>query len=90
MYARTVQRGAIARILTALQLEPKFRQEALANQFAGGQNKGLSNLTKAAEMHVRLKLAERADVCEAYIDYVKQLRDDAHADILQALELGEV
>ena len=41
-------------------------------------------------MHVRLKLAEWADVCEAYIDYVKKLRDEAHADILQALELGEV
>jgi hypothetical protein len=78
------------RILTALQLEPKFKQEALANQIAGGQKKGLSNLTTAAEMHVRRKLAERADACEAYIDYVKQLRDEAHADILHALERGEV
>jgi hypothetical protein len=60
------------RILTALQLEPKFKQEALANQIAGGQKKGLSNLTTAAEMHVRRKLAERADACEAYIDYVKR------------------
>jgi len=82
--------NSYCRILTALQLEPKFKQEALANQIAGGQKKGLSNLTKAAEMHVRRKLAERADVCEAYIDYVKQLRDEAHPDILQALERGEV
>ncbi len=82
--------NSYCRILTALQLEPKFKQEALANQIAGGQKKGLSNLTKGAEMHVRLKLAERADVCEAYIDYVKQLKGEAHADILQALERGEV
>lgn len=82
--------NSYCRILTALQLEPKFKQEALANQIAGGQKKGLSNLTKAAEMHVRSKLAERADVCEAYIDYVKQLADEAHADILQALERGEI
>jgi hypothetical protein len=82
--------NSYCRILTALQLEPKFKQEALANQVAGGQNKGLSSLTKAAEMHVRLKLAERADVCEAYIDYVKELRKEADASVLQALERGEM
>ena len=41
-------------------------------------------------MHVRAKLAKRAYVCEAYIDYVKQLRKEAHPSILKALESGEI
>jgi hypothetical protein len=78
------------RIVTALELEPKFRQDALANQKAAGQKTELSGLTKAEKMHVRSKLAELADVCEAYIDYVKELRDEADESILQALECGEI
>jgi hypothetical protein len=78
------------RILIALEFESKLRKAALDNQSAGGRTKGLSILTKAAEMHVRSKLAELADVCEAYIDYVKQLRAGADSKILQALEGGEI
>ena len=78
------------RTVVVLELENKFRQE-VANQRAGGQKKGsLSDLTKGEEMHVRSKLAKRACVCEAYIDYVKQLRKEAHPSILQALESGEI
>ncbi len=82
--------NSYCRVVVVLELEDKFRQEALANQIAGGQKKGLSNLTKAAEMHVRSKLAKLADVCEAYIDYVKQLRKEADASVLQALEREEI
>jgi hypothetical protein len=78
------------RTVVALELENKFRQE-VANQRAGGQKKGSSSdLTKSEEMHVRSKLAKRAYICEAYIDYVKQLRKEAHPSILQALESGEI
>jgi hypothetical protein len=78
------------RTIVVLELENKFRQE-VANHKAGGQTKGsLSNLTKGEEMHVRSKLAKLADVCEAYIDYVKQLREEAHPSILQAHERKEV
>jgi hypothetical protein len=73
-----------------LELEKKLRQE-VANQRADVQKKGsLSDLTKGEEMHVRSKLAKLAGVCEAYIDYVKQLRKEAHLSILQALERGEI
>lgn len=78
------------RIMVALELEPKLRREALANQIAGGQNKVLSNLTKVQEKHVRSQLAKLADTCEAYIDYAKQLRNQADDSILRALERGEV
>jgi hypothetical protein len=78
------------RILTALELEEKFKKQALENQIAGGQKKGLSNLAKAEEMHVRSKLAELADVCETYIDNVKRLRKEADTNILRALESGEI
>jgi hypothetical protein len=78
------------RIMTALQLEPKLKREAQANQIVGGQHKGLSNLTKAAQKHVRSKLAKLADTCEAYIDYAKKLRNEADDCILQALERGEI
>jgi hypothetical protein len=78
------------RTVVVLELENKFRQE-VANQRAGGQKKGpLSDLTKGEETHVRSKLAKLAHVCEAYIDYVKQLRKEAHPSILQALERGEI
>jgi hypothetical protein len=78
------------RTVVVLELENKFRQE-VANQRAGGQKKGpLSDLKKGEETHVRSKLAKLAHVCEAYIDYVKQLRKEAHPSILQALERGEI
>jgi hypothetical protein len=82
--------NSYCRIVVALELENKLRQE-VANQRAGGQKKGLlSDLTKAAEVHLRSKLAELACVCEAYIDYVKELRKEADASVLQALERGEI
>jgi len=82
--------NAFCRIMTALALELKLRGEARHNQFAGGQKKVLSNLTKAQKRRVRAKLAELAHTCEAYIDYVKQLVDEADEKILQALERGEI
>lgn len=82
--------NSYCRVVVVLELEKKFSQE-VANQRAGGQKNGsLSNLTKGEERHVRSKLAKRAGVCEAYIDYVKQLRKEAHPSILQALERGEI
>jgi hypothetical protein len=78
------------RILIALEFESELTKAASDNQSAGGRTKGLSILTRAAEMHVRSQLAKLADACEAYIDYVKQLRAGADVEILQALESGEI
>ena len=82
--------NAYCRIMTALELEPKLKREALANQVVGGQNKGLSSLTKAEERHVRAGLARLAGACEAYIDYVKRLRKGADGSVLGALQSGEI
>jgi hypothetical protein len=82
--------NSYCRIVVVLELEKRFRQD-VANQRADGQKKeSLSDLTKGEEMHVRSKLAKLAGVCEAYIDYVKQLRKEAHPSIVQALERGEI
>ena len=76
--------------MTALQLESRLRREAQENQIAGGKNKGLSNLTKAAEKHVRVELAKLAGTCEAYIDYARQLQNSADESIIRALERGDI
>jgi hypothetical protein len=47
------------RALVAIDLEPGFREKALSNQRAGGQNKGSSKLTEAERVDVRAKIANR-------------------------------
>jgi hypothetical protein len=74
------------RIVVVLELENKLKEEVATQRNAAS----LSNLTKGEERHVRSKLAKLAGVCEAYIDYVKELRKEAHSSLLQALERGEI
>jgi hypothetical protein len=78
--------NSYCRVVVVLELENKFKEEVATQRRAAS----LSNLTKGEEMHVRSKLAKLAGVCEAYIDYVKQLRKEAHPSLLQALERGEI
>jgi hypothetical protein len=78
--------NSYCRVVVVLELENNFKEEVATQRRAAS----LSNLTKGEEMHVRSKLAKLAGVCEAYIDYVKQLRKEAHPSLLQALERGEI
>lgn len=78
--------NAYCRILFALDLEPSFRRQARANQQAGGQNKGSSNLTEA---NVRKEIAKAAGVSEGNVTKVDQLRNAA-PDVLKALHKGDV
>jgi len=71
-------------------LEPWFKEKALANQKAGGENKGSSILTEAQKVDVRAKIAEIAGVSVGNISKVKQLRRTAIPELLQALRNGEV
>jgi len=74
----------------ALDLEPDLREQALANQRAGGQNKGSSKLTEAARVDVRAEMAEAADLSEGTIRKVKQLLGTAIPKLIEALRDGEV
>ena len=78
------------RILLARELEPWFKKKALANQTAGGENKGSSKLTEAERVDVTAKIAEAADVSVGNISKVKQLLMTAIPEILQALRRREI
>jgi hypothetical protein len=51
-----------SRIMLALDLEAELSEKARTNRQIGGQQKGLSNLTKAEIMHVRSEIAKAAAV----------------------------
>jgi hypothetical protein len=78
------------RILLARELQSWFREKALANQQAGGANKGSSKLTEAEKVDVTAKIAEAADVSVGTISMVKQLLRTAIPELVQALRRGEV
>jgi hypothetical protein len=78
--------NAYCRILLARDLEPSLRNQARANQQAGGQNKGSSNLTEA---NVRKEVAKAAGVSVGNVTKVDQLRDAA-PQVLKALRTGDV
>jgi len=78
------------RILLARELGPWFRKKALANQQAGGENKGSSKLTEAERVDVTAKIAEVADVSVGTISMVKQLLRTAIPELVQALRRGEI
>jgi hypothetical protein len=80
--------NAFCRILLARELEPWFKEKALANQHAGGENKGSSKLTEAERVDVTAKIAEAADVSVGNISKVKQLLRSAIPELLGALHLG--
>jgi hypothetical protein len=78
------------RICLALELEPLFKEKARANQQAGGQNKGSSNLTEAGRLDVRNEIARLAGVSVGNVTKVKQLTTTAHSDIIRALREKEL
>jgi hypothetical protein len=78
------------RILLALDLEPLFREKACANQRAGGEKKGSSNLTEAEKIDVTAKIAEAADSCTGNVTKVKQLLRTAIPEVVQSLRRGEI
>jgi hypothetical protein len=67
-----------------------FKEKARANQQAGGQNKGSSNLTKAGRLDVRNEIARIAGVSVGNVTKVKQLTTNAHSDIIKALREKEL
>jgi hypothetical protein len=77
-------------ICLALELEPLFKEKARANQQAGGQNKGSSNLTKAGRLDVRNEIARIAGVSVGNVTKVKQLTTTAHSEIIKALREKEL
>jgi len=79
--------SAFCRICLALDLEPALRERALANQRAGGQNKGSSKLTKADSSDVRSKIAIIACASPANVSKVKQLLSKAIPELLDALRM---
>ena len=79
-----------SRILLALDLVPSLQEKARANQRAGGQNKGSSNLTEAKRLEVRSEISAVAGVSTGNVTKVRQLRKSVHPTIEQALRNGEI
>jgi hypothetical protein len=82
--------NAFRRILLARELELWFKKKALANQQAGGANKGSSKLTEAEKVDVTAKIAEAADVSVGNLSKVKRLVRTAIPELLQALHRDEI
>lgn len=82
--------NAFNRISLALDLEPSFQERARSNQRAGGQYKGLSNLTEAETLDVRSEIAAAAGASVGNVSKVKQLIVSAHSELLEALRSGEI
>jgi hypothetical protein len=82
--------NAFCRILLARELEPWFKKKALANQTAGGKNKGSSKLTEAQRVDVTAKIADAADVSAGNISKVKHLLRTAIPEVLQELRRGQM
>jgi hypothetical protein len=81
---------AFNRICLALELEPLYKEKARANQQAGGQNKGSSNLTEAGRLEVRNEIARLAGVSVGNVTKVKQLSTSADPDVIKALREKEI
>jgi len=79
-----------ARIVLALDLEPWLQEKARSNQRSGGRSKGSSTLAKASRVDVRSQIAAAASVSTGNVTKVKQVLQLAHADVLEALRLGDV
>jgi hypothetical protein len=82
--------NSFLRILLALDLEPSYQEKARANQRAGGQNKGWSNLTKAQKVIVRVQIAAAAGTSTGSVTKVKQLLVSIQPELEVALRYGEV
>jgi len=82
--------NAYCRILLALDLEPSLQEQARANQHAGGQSKGSSQLTEAQRLDVRSEVAAVAGVSTGNVTKAKQLRETAHPRVELAIRTGEI
>jgi hypothetical protein len=82
--------NSYSRVLLALNLEPSLQERARANQQAGGQTKGSSNLTEAQRLDVRSEIAVIAGVSTGNVTKVKQLRETAHPRVDLAVRTGEI
>jgi hypothetical protein len=78
------------RIELALDLEPYFREKALMNQQAGGQDKGLSKLTRAQHVDTRREIARLAGVGSGNVRKVKNVLTHACSSLMQAARTQEV
>ncbi len=82
--------NAFSRIVLALDLEPSLREQARANQQAGGRTKSSSDLTKAQKLNVRLAIAATAGVSTGNVAKVKRLVETACPEVKQAVRAGEI
>src|SRR5450432_4016125 len=82
--------NSYSRVLLALDLEPSLQERARANQQAGGQTKGSSNLTEAQRLDVRSEIAAVAGVSTGNVTKAKQLRETAHPRVELAIRTGEI
>jgi hypothetical protein len=82
--------NAFYRILLALDLEPFLREQAQANQRAGGENKNALHLTEADRLDVRSEVATVAGVSTGNVTKAKQLREKAHPRVELAVRTGEI
>jgi hypothetical protein len=78
------------RICVALKLEPSFQQQALDNQRAGGQRKGLANLPEAHQIDVRQKITDAAGVGARGVSKVKAILHSAHPRLKEAVLSGSL
>jgi len=76
--------------MLALDLEPALSEKARTNRQIGGQQKGLSNLTKAEQVHVRSEIAKAAAVSTGNVTKVKQLNQTCAPELVTALYNDEV
>jgi hypothetical protein len=89
-YRRSTGLNDYARIILALDLEPELTEIARANKQIGGQQKGLSNLTKAGQVHVRSEIARAAGVSAGNVTKVKQLNQTCADELKKALSNDEI
>jgi hypothetical protein len=82
--------NAYLRIELALELEPWLREKGLANQRAGGHEKGSTSLAEADRIDVRKRIASIACASVGNVNKVKYLRSQAAPELKDALRNGTV
>jgi len=78
------------RIELAFDLEPSIRENARANQQAGGRAKGSSTLTTAERVDRRKKIAQIADVSVGNVTKVRRILSHACSCVQQAVRSREI
>lgn len=87
---RSVGLNAYLRIELALELEPWLKEKAVANQSAGGRNKGSSTLSEAYRIDVRKRISAIAGASAGNVRKVKYLRSHAAPEPEEALRDGRL